>query len=126
MVEKILELVQKQNQCISNEYEHTLKESPLGKSCEEVVIEVLSPNLERIDPVIYASLESIPARLSCLPPSPSLEYSLVKPIGDYVITDPTNDLGLVDIEKEQLEGRSNEFDKSLRNYRGYNLSLIHI
>ena len=34
---------------------------------------------------------------------------------DYVTNRPTDDLGHVDIEKEQLEGRTNEFDKSLGN-----------
>jgi len=33
------------------------EESPLGKSCEQVVIEVSSPSLERIDPIIHTSLE---------------------------------------------------------------------
>jgi len=61
---------------------------------------VSSPSLERIDPVIHTSLESVLARLSCSPPSPSLEYSLVKPTDDYVILDPINDFGLVDNEKK--------------------------
>ena len=38
---------------------------------------------------------------------------------------PTNDLSHVDIEKEQLEGRANEFDKSLVNYRRYNRSISY-
>ena len=32
-------------------------------------------------------------------------------------------MALVDIEKEKLEGRANEFDRSLGNYRGYNYSI---
>jgi len=48
---------------------------------------------------------------------------LAKPTDNFVITDPTNDLGLMDIEKEQLEGRLSEFDRSLGNYREYNCSI---
>ena len=36
------------------------------------------------------------------------------------MTHPTDDLSLVDMEKEQLERKTNEFDRSLGNYRGYN------
>jgi len=76
----------------------------------------------------HTSLEFLPARVSCSLPSSSLEYSLVKPLDDYVITNPTNDLGLVDIEKEKLERRANEVtdpkdDRSLGNYGGYNHSI---
>jgi len=55
------------------------------------------------------SLELVPAPCTWSLPSSSVEYSLLKPIDDYVITDLTDDLGLMDIEKEQLEGRANEF-----------------
>jgi len=47
-----------------------------------------------LDPFIYS------------PPSLSLEYSLVKPLGNYVITNINNDLGLVDTEWNNLRGRS--------------------
>jgi len=103
MGEKISKLVQKQNQCNSNEDEHTFEESPLGKSCEEVVIEVPSFSPELIDLVSYTSFKLVPTHFSCSPPSPPLKY-LVKPMDDCVVTDLTNDLDLVDIEKKQLEG----------------------
>ena len=61
-----------------------------------------SPSLELIDPTTHTSLESVPTRLTCSPPSPSLQYSLVKLMDDYVITNPTYDLGLMDIEKEEM------------------------
>ena len=108
----------------SHEDEHTFEESPLGESYEEVVIEVSSPSLELIDPITHASLESIPPCLSCSSPSASLKYSLVKPTDDYVIIVPIDDLGLMDIKKEQLEGRANELDRSLSNYRGYNRKCL--
>ena len=75
-----------------------------------------SPNLELIDYITRTFLESAPAHLSCSPPSPSLEYSLVKSTNDNVITDLANDLGLVNMEKEQSDGRANEFDRPLGNY----------
>ena len=77
-----------------------------------------SINPELIGLVSYISLELVSARFSYSAPSPSLKHSLVKPIDDYAITDPTDDLGLVGIEKQQLEGRVNEFDRSLGNYKG--------
>ena len=40
-----------------------------------------------------------------------------------MITDPNDVLVLMHIEKEQLEGRVNEFDRSLGNYRAYNCSI---
>ena len=97
MGKKISKLVQKQNQCNSNK--DAFEEPPLGKSCEEVVIEVpyLGPKL--IDLVSYTSLKLVPAHSSCSPPSPPLEY-LVKPMDYCVIIDLTNDLGLVNIEKK--------------------------
>ena len=103
MGEKNSELVQKQNQYNSNEDEHTFKESPLGESCEKVVTMVSSPAPELIDPIAHISCESIPIPFICSLPSPALEYSLMKPIDDYVITDPNDDIGLVDIEYNQLE-----------------------
>jgi len=48
---------------------------------------------------------------------------LVKSTNDYVITDPTNDSSVVNIKKEQLEGTTIEFDRSLNNYREYNCSI---
>jgi len=42
---------------------------------------------------------------------------------DYVITDPNDDMGLVevvDIESNQLKGRVNEFYRSLGNYKWFN------
>ena len=44
---------------------------------------------------------------------------------DYVTTDANGDLSHVDIEKEQLEGKTDEFDKSLGNYRRYNRSISY-
>jgi len=41
------------------------------------------------------------------------------PIGDYVITNPNDDVGLVDIENDQLDGRVNEFYKSLGNHKWF-------
>jgi len=120
MGEKISELVQKQNQCNFNKDEHTFEESSLGESCEKVVIKVSSPSPELIDLVAHTSCESGPAPCICSLPSPSLEYSLVKPIDDYVITDPNDDMGLVNIENNRFEGRVNEFYKSLGNYKWFN------
>jgi len=59
---------------------------------------VSSPAPELIDPIAHISCESIPIPFICSLPSPALEYSLMKPIDDYVITDPNDDIGLVDIE----------------------------
>jgi len=42
---------------------------------------------------------------------------------DYVITKPTDDLGLMDIVKDQLEGKDNEFDRPLDNSGAYNHSI---
>ena len=67
----------------------------------------------------------------------------MKPVDDYVITDSNDDMRLVDIEDNRLEGRVNEFYRSLGKYkwfnsltdpywlclrklRGLRLSLIHI
>jgi len=113
-------LVQKQNQCNFNEDGHTFEESPLEKSCEKVVPVVSSPTPELIDPIVHTSCESSPVPFICSLPSPSLEYSLVKPIDDYVITEPNDDICLVDIEYNQLEGRVDEFYRSLGNYKWLN------
>jgi len=75
MGEKFSNLVQKQNQCNSSKDKHAFEGSPLGESCEEVVIGVSSLSLELIDPITHTSLKLVPARLSCSPPSPSREYS---------------------------------------------------
>ena len=120
MGEKNSELVQKQNQYNSNEDEHTFKESPLGESCEEVVIEASSPSPNLIHLVSYSSLVLVPARFSCSTPSHSLEFSLVKPVEEYVITDLNDDIGLVDIENNRLDERVNEFHRSLGNYKQFN------
>ena len=45
---------------------------------------------------------------------------MIKSIDEYGITNFSNDLGLVDIETEQLKGRADEFDKSVGNYKWYN------
>ena len=51
---------------------------------------------------------------------PSLKYSLVKHIDDCVITDPNDNIGLVDIENNRLDERVNEFHRSLGNYKQFN------
>jgi len=97
MDEKISKSIRNQNQCNSNEDQHRFEESPLGNSCEEIVIKVSSPALKLIDLVTHTKLKSITPHSSCSPSSPSHEYYLVKSTNDYVITNPTNDLGLVNI-----------------------------
>ena len=92
----------------------------LTESCEKVVFEVPSPSPELIDPIAHTSCESSLAPCTCSLPSHSLEYPLVKPTDDYITNNPTDDVGLVDIEKEQVEGRANGFDRSIGNYRRYN------
>jgi len=67
---KISESVRNQNQCNSNEDEHAFEESHLGKSCEEVVIDVSSPSLERIDLVTHTPLKSLLTYLVHHPPFP--------------------------------------------------------
>ena len=71
MGEKISKWVQKQNKCNSNKDERTFEKSPLGKSCEKVVIEVLSPSLECINfetiPHLSQSLLAYLIRHSPLP-----------------------------------------------------------
>jgi len=84
---------------------------------------VSSPSHELMNPITHTSHELVPAHLSCSPPSLSLVYSLAKSIDNYVITDPTNDSRLVDIEKEQLERGTIEFDSSLGNSRWYSCSI---
>ena len=61
MGRKILEYVQKQNQCNSNEAKHTFDEYCLGESSEEAIIKVSSPSPVLIDLVSYSPLELAPA-----------------------------------------------------------------
>jgi len=99
------------------------QETHLRKSREEVIVEVSQTSVELIAPISHTSLELFHAPFTCPPTSPFLECSVVKPMDNYVITNPTYDLGLVDIEKEQLEGNVDEFDRSLGNHRGCNPSI---
>ena len=79
---------------------------------------VSSSSLKLINPISYNSLQLVPS-FSCSPPSPSLEYCSVKPIGDYVIIDSNDDIDLVDIENNRLEGRVTEFYTSLGKHKWF-------
>jgi len=77
---------------------------------------VSSPSPELIDLIAHTSCDSCLAPCTHSLPSSSLQYSLVKLIDDYVITNLNDDMGLVDIENNRPEGRVNEFCRSLGNY----------
>jgi len=70
---------------------------------------VSSPSPKLIDLVAYTSLELVPANFSCAPPSPRLESFVVKLMDDYVVIDPNDYIGLVDIENNKLDGRVMSF-----------------
>ena len=62
-------------------------ETHLRESCKEIIVEVSPTSLKFSSPIPHTLLELILARFTCSTPSPSLEYSLVKPMDDYVIND---------------------------------------
>ena len=76
------------------------EETFLGESCEQVTAEMLLTSLEHVGIVSRILVESVHDPFTCSPPSLSLEYSLVKPMDNYVITNLHDDLGLMDTEIE--------------------------
>ena len=70
------------------------EEISLGESCEQVTAEMLSTSLKHVGIVSCTLVESVHDPFTCSPPSLSLEYSLVKPMDNYVITNLNDDLWL--------------------------------
>ena len=75
-----------------------------GSHAERFIVEVSPTSLELIDYVTHTSLELVPTRFICSPPSPFLKSSLIKPLDNDVITTLNDELSLVDIEIELVEG----------------------
>ena len=96
------------------------KQTHLRESCAKVIEELSPSSLELIDPLSHTSLELVPAPFICLAPSPSLKSSLLKPMDNDVMINLHYDLSLVGIKVERVEGRVNEFYRSLGNYKWFN------
>ena len=106
MFNQFSEFIQTHNECNFDEEKKIFKENPLGESCKEVIKKVSPTSLELICPISYHPLQLVHVLFTRSPLSISVQCSSVKPIGDYVITNPNDDLGHVKSEKEHLRGGS--------------------
>jgi len=73
---------------------------------------------------IYAYTPLVHAPITCSPLFPSLESSLVKPMDNDMMINLIDDLGLMDIEIKQVEGRINEFYRSLGSHKQFESLLV--
>jgi len=87
------------------------EETPLDESCKAVIIEV-PLSLELINPLSHTSLE-LNCSLYLFAIFHSLGYSLLKTMDCCVITNSNDDLDVVDILMQELQGNVSKCSRSL-------------